>query len=253
MVSPLSSRIYNLEAKVKIKNSTQTRKSYKLPWQIENRRNRISGYVADRDSPSMVVNSEKQLRAEQVQGHAKKRKTEEQNFEAHNVKNDLANAGVNFVPRSRALLEGSIDMSNVELIMSSNYSPENKKSSTVVATSGGSDDRSSINDVTSDYSSLIDATKDHYKADKTNKKNERKVRNKALSTTSTTGSTTGDSSPCDSDYFEDDHFVTASTLPGLAEKVKTFKHSSAISDFLASSKNNFMNLHEALAICKSAR
>lgn len=246
MVSPLSSRIYNLEAKVKIKNSTEARKSYKLPWQIENRRKRISGYVADRESPSMVVNDEKQLRAEQVQGHAKKRKIEEQNFEAHNVKNDLANAGINFVPRSRALPEGSIDMSNVELIMSSNYLPD--KRSTTNATSNNY--RSSI-DVTLDYMSLIDATKDHYKATKANKKNE-KVRSKALSTTSTS-STTGDSSPCDSDYFEDDHFFTASTLPGLAEKVNMFKHSNTISDFLSSSKNNFINLHDALSICDSAR
>ena len=247
MVSPLSSRIYNLEAKVKIKNPSQARKSYKLPWQIENRRKRISGYIADRESPSMVVNAEKQLRAKQIQGHAKKRKNEEQHFEAHNVKNDLANAGINFVPRSRALPEGSIDMSNVELIMSSNYSPVKRP-----RTDTTSDNCRSSIDVMSDYLSLIDATKDHYKVNKMNKKNE-KVMNKALSTTSTI-STTGDSSPsCDSDYFEDDHFFTASTLPGLAEKVNMFKHSNAICDFLSSSKDNFINLHEAFTFFDSAR
>jgi len=84
MVSPLSSRIYNLEAKAKIKNlKPSLTNDSKLPWQIENRRKRISGYIADKESESVVVNTQKQHRAEQVESLAKRRKVEQQNFKAH--------------------------------------------------------------------------------------------------------------------------------------------------------------------------
>ena len=126
MVSPISSRIYNLEAKARIKSHFKTNVNNNLPWQIENRTKKISGYTADRESsPALFVNAEKNLRAEQVEAFAKKRKIEELNYQAYNAKNDLVNAGIEFVPKSKALLEGTIDMKNVELVMSSKYRRNN--------------------------------------------------------------------------------------------------------------------------------
>jgi hypothetical protein len=89
---------------------------------------RVSGYWADRsdqESPSMGAYSlDKEIRAKQVEIHAKRRRLEESAFQAHNARNDLKKAGISCPPglvgRSRALLVGSVDMSKVNLVVVSN-------------------------------------------------------------------------------------------------------------------------------------
>lgn len=104
----------------------------------------VSGYSADRsdiesppaslsssssnrgsNSKDLATNNLKEIRARQVEFMAKKRKTEENNFQAFNVKNDLARAGVYSLPamRSRALPRGAVNMSSVKLILVSDKSP----------------------------------------------------------------------------------------------------------------------------------
>lgn len=135
MVSPLSSRIMNAEAKANINGRSKyrplTANNVIGEWQIRGRK-RVSGYTADRsESPPAslyCIDKEigpKEMRARQVENLAKRRKTEEANFQAFNVKHDLAKAGVQSLPglRSRALPRGSVNMDNVTLVCVSKESP----------------------------------------------------------------------------------------------------------------------------------
>jgi hypothetical protein len=135
MVSPLSSRILNLEAKARIKNYRPAHHQHDSPpsnrnqsWQVKkDKRHRISGYSADAESKSFVVNMDKQNRAAQVEAQANKRRKLDLDFQAFNVRKDLANAGIQCNPglvgRSRALPAGSIDMRFVRLVTVSKDSP----------------------------------------------------------------------------------------------------------------------------------
>ena len=244
MVSPLSSRIYNLEAKAKIKNlKPSLTNDSKLPWQIENRRKRISGYIADKESESVVVNTQKQHRAEQVESLAKRRKVEQQNFKAHNVKNELAAAGIDFVPRSRAFPEGSIDMSCVELITSSKFDARCSKAPSNL-------ERSPF-ETMQDCAALFEMAKPHYKYGKNGRKVSKTV---TSANSSSTICTSLSSSPCESD-LEDNVFVSPEEyeLPGLEEKVQVYKNSGAFSEFLSSSTINVMNIDQALNFCNYPR
>ena len=200
MVSPISSRIYNLEAKARIKSHFKTNVNNNLPWQIENRTKKISGYTADRESsPALFVNAEKNLRAEQVEAFAKKRKIEELNYQAYNAKNDLVNAGIEFVPKSKALLEGTIDMKNVELVMSSKY--RRNYSSNI---QNHSIRETYFFEMMNDCVGLFDISKEFYKSHG----KQRKIRTSLHKVTSSTSGTSGtgtslSSSPCDSESEEE--------------------------------------------------
>ena len=130
MVSPLSSRMMNAEAKANGANSYARRPltaNVIEEWKKKAKK-RVSGYWADRsdqESPPMTANSlDKEFRAKQVEIHAKRRRLEESSFQAHNARNDLKKAGISCPPglfgRSRALLLGSVDMSKVNLVVVSN-------------------------------------------------------------------------------------------------------------------------------------
>jgi hypothetical protein len=102
-------------------------------WQRRAKK-RVSGYTADRsegESPPASLYSvdkesgQKEMRARQVESLAKRRKIEESNFQAFNVKNDLAKAGIHSLPgtRSHPLPRGSVDMDKVQLVKSSKETP----------------------------------------------------------------------------------------------------------------------------------
>lgn len=251
MVSPLSSRIYNLEAKVKIKNCKllQTNnQNLHVPWQIESRTKRISGYTADRESEEEQVNEQKQHRSEQVEAEAKKRKVEELSFQAHNVKNDLANAGVeSFVPKSKAFPKGSIDMSNVELIMSSQYS-------SVKAQKTDCEFNQIFlfpEDLKSTYIEMVEASKEFYKAQGKIQKKVAFPKASSITSSTTNYTTSLSSSPCDSDSED---FCSTPTpgnnsLPSLTEATETVNMCNkciAICNLLSSSKISLISLEEAL-------
>ncbi len=245
MVSPLSSRIYNLEAKAKIKNRKHLNNvTHSLPWQLESRTKRISGYTADRESPSVVVNFKKQNRADVTEAFAKKRKIEELNFQAYNVKNDLENAGVDFVPRSKALPEGFIDMSGVTLIKSSEYTGTRNAPQT-------SDFYESAYELMVGLETMIKSSEEFYKGNgRQHKKRKNNVFIKALSiTSSTTYGTSLSSSPCDSEFEEES---TPSVLPTIVENPLDIG-ASATKEYLLSSKDNFATLEEALSSSGIAR
>jgi len=252
MVSPLSSRIINLEAKAKINKDFKPpshHKMHKPPWQLESRRKRISGYIADRESPTEVIQTEKQMRANQIETNVKKRKVEELNFQAHNVKKDLAIAGMKYSPRSRALPIGSIDMSNVELVTASNYvsditpspsegSPTNNTS--YVAPSSSFENMST-------YVSLIEATKIFYKGGRTRRQH---IQTFASTTPrSSSSSTTGQSAS-----LEDDETASSTSLcPRLVEKVKAYKRTCTVYKILFKSETNVISLDNALISSDTAR
>lgn len=130
MVSPLSSRMMNAEAKANGASSYARRPltaNVIEEWKKKAKK-RVSGYWADRsdqESPPMGAYSlDKEIRAKQVEIHAKRRRLEESAFQAHNARNDLKKAGISCPPglvgRSRALLVGSVDMSKVNLVVVSN-------------------------------------------------------------------------------------------------------------------------------------
>ena len=258
MVSPLSSRIFNLEAKAKIKTSSTSAINAKTqPWHIENRRKRISGYTADGESRSQSVNAEKQLRADQVEAHAKKRKIEEKNFQAYNIKNDLAKAGIEYSPRSRALPVGMIDMSKVELIMSSKYKADYLSQSD---DKKDTEDNVCLKDNTEIFSSLISATRYFYNG--TRKKfrssQHRRVTTKQADSIASSSSTTLNTScpsesPLSSESEDDKLSAVKFHLPGLAEKVEEYKLSSIFFKILSSSNGKEVELGSALMSCNTAR
>ena len=133
MVSPLSSRILNLEAKAKISRDiihAPLPPTADRAWARGNlKTKRVSGYSADRESqrPSPPIQSAKQKRVNHVETQAKKRRIDELNFQAANVREDLKESGIQCLPglfgRSRALPVGSVDMSSVKLVVRSKGQP----------------------------------------------------------------------------------------------------------------------------------
>lgn len=133
MVSPLSSRILNAEAKANINGSPfpyrPLTKNVMESWQRQKKR--VSGYSADCDMKnppaSTLCSLDKQVRAHQVEISAKRRRIEELNFQASNVREDLARAGIHCLPgligRSHALPHNSVDMDKVRLVTNSSKSP----------------------------------------------------------------------------------------------------------------------------------
>lgn len=249
MVSPLSSRIFNLEAKAKIKTSATAAVNAKIPWHIENRRKRISGYTADGESRSHSVNAEKQLRADQVEANAKKRKVEESNFQAYNVKNDLANAGIKYSPRSRALPVGMIDMSKVELIMSSKYQPD------YLSQNNTDNQDSTFMDYNAElFSSMISETRHFYNGKQKKFRSSQRVAIKADSvTSSTTMNTSPSESPFDSDSEDEKAPIVDALLPGLVEKVEEYKITSTVSKMCSASEGKLIELGTALMSCNTPR
>jgi PAS domain-containing protein len=139
MVSLLSSRIMNAEAKANSKYRPLTAANVLGEWgQLRGAKKRDaststsngsgsgSGYSADRsESPPDSLSSMQHSTTTTYESLVKKRKTEVDTFQAFNVKNDLAKAGVQCLPglRSRALPRGSVDMSRVKLVLSSKDNP----------------------------------------------------------------------------------------------------------------------------------
>ena len=152
MVSPLSSRILNLEAKAKI--------NIRAP--VPHNPKRTSGYSADKESTktSEVVQAQKQDRVNQVESQAKKRRLEELNFQAANARDDLRQNGIQCLPgligRSRALPLGTVDMSTVKLIVRSKGQPCHE----AVATKAPLEETPSTNT----YHELLDACKSFYES-----------------------------------------------------------------------------------------
>jgi hypothetical protein len=278
MVSPLSSRIINLEAKAKIKKDYKASRfnASKLPWQLESRRQRISGYTADREGSTQVVTTEKQIRANLVEASAKKRKIEELNFQAHNVKKDLANADMTYAPRSRALPAGVIDMSNVELVMASKYvsdidpnidliNYQDSNSDTDNSSSGASScsyiSTTSLENISS-YMSLIEEARSFYKGGPKQKRHrtmKRFTNNTTThgSSTSTGTGTSTDPSTTNSMCSSTTSLSSASTSsflsPGLEEKVEVYKRNSTIHKILYTPESNEISLDNALISCDTAR
>jgi len=133
MVSPLSSRILNAEAKANMAGSSvYAYRPLIEEWQHRAKtKKRVSGYSADgseqESPPSSECSFGKETRANQVEHEAKRRRTEEADFQAFHARNDLAKAGVNFLPgligRSRALTHGSIEMDRAGLVVVSRNTP----------------------------------------------------------------------------------------------------------------------------------
>jgi hypothetical protein len=268
MVSPLSSRIINLEAKAKIKNDYKAPRfsASKLPWQLESRRQRISGYTADREGSTQVVTTEKQIRANQVEASAKKRKVEELNFQAHNVKKDLANADMTYAPRSRALPAGAIDMSNVELVMASKYvsdidpnmeltNDQNSGSDNSSGTSSCSYVSASSLENISSYMSLIEEARSFYKGGPKQKRH-RTMQSFTNTTRSSTSTSTGPSTTTSlsSSTTSLSSASTSSFLsPGMEEKVEVYRRNSTIHKILYTPETNEISLDNALISCETAR
>ncbi len=256
MVSPLSSRLVTLTLKAKIKSSTASSvnaSNSKIPWHIENRRKRISGYTADGErSGSQAVNAEKQLRADQVEAHAKKRKIEEKNFQAHNVKNDLAKAGIEYSPRSRALPVGTIDMSKVELVMSSKYKPEQHSQTNGI----GGHDQEDISALysTETFASLISSTRHFYNGRRKKfRSSSQRVENSESVTSTTTMNTSPSESPFDSGSEDENTPMTKFVLPGTIEEVKDYKIHSTVAKVFSLAEGKMMDLERALVCSSMAR
>jgi hypothetical protein len=273
MVSPLSSRIINLEAKAKIKNNSSqnqdtNKKNNQLPWQLESRRKRISGYTADRESPSQrtAIATDKRVRAQQVEANAKKKKVEEQNFQAFNVKEDLAECGVKYLPRPHGgafpILDGSIDMSHVELVMASNYKSDIDQNVRSDQPTYAYRDNSSV------YASLIDQAKPYYK-EGIGRKVVGFVRRNDNSY-SFASCSTGESSSqnIDSDECEDDTALLSpasilrkqeteqlekSTAPANHDSTSNQNSTAAVNQMFSISKTKSTTLESALFNCESAK
>ncbi len=145
MVSPLSSRILNAEAKANIngRNSIPYRPLHvNVVKSLQMQRKRgVSGYSADHDistsgspigseSPTSTsgisLNMHKEQRANHVEAQARRKRIAELNYQAFNVKSDLSKAGISslpFIGRQKALPPGSVDMSTTELIIATKDSP----------------------------------------------------------------------------------------------------------------------------------
>jgi len=129
MVSPLSTRLFNLEAKASSINLPPFAKLKRQEWQKLARVKRISGYSADKESArsSGIYSMEKQMRANIVGMTAKKRKIDELHYQAATARSTLGR-GDNSSTRSQtrrpsALPHGSIDTNAVKLITVSRNNP----------------------------------------------------------------------------------------------------------------------------------
>jgi len=254
MVSPLSSRILNLEAKAKIKNFRPPQ-TVKQPWQIKNRKKRLSGYLADKErslSPSQFVNARKQMRADQVKSNAKRKKTGELNFQAHNARQYLSDAGVDFTPGPRTPAHDSIDLSNVELVIVSKEKPYAPKACRNSDQSLGS---------TSDYSSLINMCKGFYDVGGSNRKivplhmavPKSYVSNHYGTNSDTTGYTSICSSPVDSDSDAENEETHTSDICQVRVDYIEVKCLPSAQNILQSHDEKILSLDDALQGFDDAR
>lgn len=138
MVSPISSRIKKAEAKANLKRTTFASKNVTKQKKIPKPKKHTSGYSADKDSPTSSVCSmtlgTKSLRAQTVEENSKRRKMEELNYQAFNVKRDME-AGViskescNPIVDDTASLHNKtikdIDLKKVRQIISQDYDQHN--------------------------------------------------------------------------------------------------------------------------------
>jgi hypothetical protein len=253
MVTPLSSSIVHFEGKAKIKNATHHKhaeSTNKLQWQFERRRKHISNDTADREDASQVVTPMKRLRARKVEENAKRRKIEERNFQAHNVKNDLVDDSVRWECSSRSPViagaVGSIEMSNVGLVMAKDHGPGVANDIHLGWDTSAYIDRFSV------YASLMDVSKPFYQHNHKCNHNHHKARfqrksqwrstetNSASSTI--TSSSTGTSSisrglNMDSKCKDDDIVLTSSILLRQNELLEREGHTAA-HDNLTSERNS---------------
>ena len=137
MASPLNCRILNHQTNDS-SMSLSTRNIKVIASSYGRGRKRISGYSVDGESISLHATSlDKQMRADHIEAHAKKRKTEENNYQALNARNEVKITGISPPSRiscqSRVLSHESIDLSAVDLITVSKnrpYIPEKYNSET---------------------------------------------------------------------------------------------------------------------------
>ena len=137
MAPPLNCRILNHQTNTS-SMSLSTRNIKTIASSYGRGRKRISGYSVDGESISLHATSlDKQMRADHIEAHAKKRKTEENNYQALNARNEVKITGISPPSRiscqSRVLSHESIDLSAVDLITVSKnrpYIPEKYNSET---------------------------------------------------------------------------------------------------------------------------
>lgn len=134
MVSPISTRIIKAEAKANLKQTSFASTTFTNPKLVKKKH--VSGYSADKDSPASSVCSltreARSLRAMAVEENAKRRKTEELNYQASTVKRDMQ-AGADFTKNKansfaddyaaslHSKITTSIDKGNVQRIYSNAY------------------------------------------------------------------------------------------------------------------------------------
>lgn len=137
MVSPLSSRIFSLEAKKtnRMKFTAFPTNEQDPAWQTQDAsktggKKRVSGYMADResrDSPTLKVADKKSRRSNEVEMTAKRQKIAQLNFQASRARSDLADVGIHcppgvFVGKSKLHLPG-LDKSKVDLYIATKDKP----------------------------------------------------------------------------------------------------------------------------------
>jgi len=145
MVSPLSTRLFNLEATASSMNYPQFAKNNQMSRQgwhqlAHAKRKRLSGYSADKESvhsKSAITSVEKEKRANLIGLASKKRKKDELHYQAVSARSTLAQGGYlykrSLLGTSRALLHEGIDMKATKLITVSKDNPYEEKSEKVNA------------------------------------------------------------------------------------------------------------------------
>lgn len=268
MVSPLSSRIFSLEAK-------KTNKSFpsQFPGQGEGTgavgaggKKRISGYMADResrDSPTIRVSDKKSRRSNEVELTAKRQKLAQLNFQASRARADLADVGIHcpagiFVGKSKLHFPGPpIDKSKVELYIATKEKPYTDAtklfSGNVISPSN------SYAEISCDYGDIIRDSRSFYAASKPISY-DKDFLNQHQPDPSTTGSndTPSESSESDSEdagsiniparVEEDDQFGSSSKerLDGSQRDSTTFRFSASPRTIITEGIKKETSLQEAL-------
>lgn len=134
MVSPLSTRLFNLEAKANSDNYHQFIRNF---HQLAHAK-RVSGYSADKESVqsnSAITSTEKENRAKSIGLASKKRKNDELHHQAASARSTLAQGGHlhkrSLQGSSRAFPQKGIDMKRAKLITVSRDNPYEEKTEKV--------------------------------------------------------------------------------------------------------------------------
>jgi hypothetical protein len=141
MVSPLSTRLFNLEAKANSVNYPQFMKNNQISrqgWHQMAQAKRVSGYSADKESVqsnSVITSTEKENRAKSIGLTSKKRKNDELHYQAASARSTLTQGGHlhkrSLLGSSRAFPHEGIDTKRAKLIIVSRDNPYEEKTEMV--------------------------------------------------------------------------------------------------------------------------